>query len=150
MKAEGLSGIAARMLDLRYVGQGYELAVNASGNFVEEFHREHEVRYGYSDRERPVEVVNARVRMIAKAEEIRLPRFEVQTGDGRQAVLGPKRIFYDGTWCKGTLYDRALLRAGDTFCGPAIVTEYSATTFVPPATEVGVDEFLNLVIQISD
>ena len=43
-------------------GQAYELSVPSSGDFVAAFHRAHEVRYGYHDVKRAVEIVNLRVR----------------------------------------------------------------------------------------
>ncbi len=69
MNAEGLAAVAFRSLDVRYAGQGYELAVEWSSDFVSRFHQLHEQRYGYADAHRPIEVVNARVRMIAATEQ---------------------------------------------------------------------------------
>jgi N-methylhydantoinase A len=139
---------ALRTADMRYVGQGYELNVPWSGDAVAHFHRLHEERYGYSDARRPVEVVNARVRIVSPAEELVLEPAEVREGDGSQAALKEKRIYCAGDWRVGKVYDRALLRAGDCFPGPAIIAEYSATTFLPPGVRAQVDEWLNLVIEL--
>jgi N-methylhydantoinase A len=133
---EGLTGVAVRSLDLRYTGQGYELNLDWSADFVNRFHKLHERRYGYSDRERPVQVVNARVRMIAVTEKPVEEREDMRPGDGKQALLA------DG------IYDRAQLHAGDRFAGPAVIAEYSATTFLPGNTEACVDEWGNLVIEV--
>jgi N-methylhydantoinase A len=46
------------------------------------------------------------------------------------------------------VYQREKLTPGDAFAGPAVVTEYSATTFVPPRYRVEVDGFLNMVIDV--
>jgi N-methylhydantoinase A len=46
------------------------------------------------------------------------------------------------------VYDRARLQAGDRFVAPAIVVEYSATTFITPGSNAYVDEYMNLVIEI--
>jgi len=146
---EGLRGAATRSLDLRYAGQGFELAVPWSKNFVAEFHRLHEQRYGYADFERDVEVVNARVRMTARTEELPLERFELQDGDARQAIVASKQVYFEGEWQPANLYDRARLRAGDRFRGTAVIAEYSATTFVPPECRIGVDEYLNMIIEVS-
>ncbi|MBV8827655.1 MAG: hydantoinase/oxoprolinase family protein [Acidobacteriaceae bacterium] len=148
MRAEGFAPRLVRLLDVRYMGQGYELTVPESAAFVEDFHREHERRYGYADRERAVEIVNARVRAVVESEEFPMPQFEMRNGDARQAVIGKTSTYHEGEWHDTTIYDRAELFAGDVFNGPAVVTEYSATTFVPPGAEVRVDKFLNLVIQI--
>jgi N-methylhydantoinase A len=73
---------------------------------------------------------------------------EVRDGDGSQAVVKSRRIFFDGEWLESKVYDRALLRAGDRFTGPGLITEYSATTVVLPGWSVCVDRMGNLVIAI--
>jgi N-methylhydantoinase A len=46
------------------------------------------------------------------------------------------------------VYDRARLRWGASFSGPAIVEQWDSTTVVPPGAAVDVDEYLNLVIRV--
>jgi N-methylhydantoinase A len=141
-------GEGERSLDLRYEGQGYELNVPWSGDFVARFHEVHRQRYGYSDSKRPIEIVNVRVRTIqttSREEETSEP---LQAGNGEQAVKRLKQIYFDGAWQTGKVYARDLLKAGDTFPGPAVIVEYSATTFVEPGAKVSVDGFRNLVIEL--
>lgn len=133
------AGVGLRSVDVRYAGQGYELAVDWSDMFVESFHREHERRYGYSDVKRPVQVVNVRVRMVKRCDEIALERHEWCDGDGSTALL--KRAPHP-------TYDRARLRAGECVAGPAVIVEYSATTFLPVGATAQVDEFLNLMVTV--
>ena len=45
------------------------------------------------------------------------------------------------------LYDRASLRAGNRFAGPAIVTQLDATTLVPPGWTVEVHSSASLVLR---
>ncbi len=137
-----------RSVDLRYVGQGYEISVDWDGDSTERFHREHERRYGYADRKRRVEAVTIRLRSVLRSETPVIREQERVGSDGQQAVLGEKQIYCDGQWVTGRVYQRETLRAGDVFPGPAIVTEYSATTFVPPGCRVEVDGFLNMVIDV--
>jgi N-methylhydantoinase A len=146
MKAEGLTGVAVRSLDVRYRGQGYELATDWSEDFVPQFHRLHEQRYGYSDTERPVEIVNARVRMIAATEPLQSERKAPLKGDGKQAIIKDKSIYYENQPVKAAVYDRSRLNTGDRFCGPAVIVEYSATTFLPPRSTAAVDEYTNIII----
>lgn len=145
---EGLDPIAVRTVDLHYAGQGYELAVNWGSDFVEHFHQEHQRRYGYADRQRPVEVVNVRVRMIAATEERPIERFEWQDGNGQKAAICSKTVYFGNRQWAAVVYSRERLRAGDAFIGPAVIMEYSATTFVPPDCTVKVDALLNLVIDV--
>ncbi len=150
LQAEALSGVPARSLDLRYAGQGYELNVDWCSDYVAEFHRRHEQRYGYSDRARPVEVVNLRVKMIAGTGGSPLPGSSPSCA-GRPVRLAPfsrKPIFFEGNWVNGALYNRAQLQPGDRFGGPAVIVEYSATTFLPPGCSAIVDEHDNLIIEV--
>jgi N-methylhydantoinase A len=149
MKAEGLNAAAMRTLDMRYVGQGYELNINWTSDFVSRFHQAHELRYGYSDSRHPVEVVNVRVRMIAATQPIPFPRRRLRRRNGRQAIMSKHSVFYQGRSLRSLVYDRALLRAGDEFSGPALVVEYSATTFVPPRCNLKVDAWENLAIDVA-
>lgn len=148
MRAEGLSGVATRSLDLRYAGQGYELTVNWGENFVENFHEAHERHYGYADRQRPVEIVNVRVRLTAATEPVPMRTGCKGDGNSARAIVKLKQIFYEGRWREGSVYDRSQLRPGDRVHGPAAVVEYSATTFVPPGAEFSVDNYENLSIEV--
>jgi N-methylhydantoinase A/oxoprolinase/acetone carboxylase beta subunit len=62
---------------------------------------------------------------------------EVRPGNGRQALLA------------NDLYDRMQLHAGDRFAGPAVIVEYSATTYVPDGGVACVDALGNLVIEVA-
>ena len=148
MAEEMLEGSCARSLDLRYAGQGYELNVDWCEDFVAAFHRLHEQRYGYADRERVVEVVNLRVRMQSRTSAVELKRYEMRAGDGCQAVLKRKPIRFDGKRCEAVVYQRDGLRCGDRFSGPAVIVEYSATTFLPPGSAATVDQYRNLILDV--
>jgi N-methylhydantoinase A len=141
-------GEGQRSLDLRYAGQGYELNVPWSADFVARFHDLHHQRYGYSDEKRPVEIVNARVRTIQATTPIEERSEALHPGDGEQAVTRLKQIYCTGAWREGKVYARDRLQPGDTFQGAAVIVEYSATTFVEPGAQVTVDQFRNLVIEI--
>ncbi|MFZ0635225.1 MAG: hydantoinase/oxoprolinase family protein [Candidatus Acidiferrales bacterium] len=149
MKAENLAGVALRSLDIRYVGQGYELNIEAGKNLGARFHAAHQRRYGYSDATRPVEVVNLRVRTVARTRPIRFPREKLRRGDGKKAILKKKPVYFDGKVHSSPVYDRSRLAPGDRFAGPAIVTEYSATSVIPPLCRVQVDQWSNLVIEVN-
>ena len=64
--------------DLRYRGQSFELTVPLGGELAERFHRAHEERYGYADREREVELVAVRTAEVVPGPELELP--ERRTG----------------------------------------------------------------------
>ena len=58
-------------------------------------------------------------------------------------------MIFEGKKTKGRVYERELLRAGDRFRGPAVVTELSATTVVPPGAVCRVDGRGNLVVEVA-
>jgi N-methylhydantoinase A len=148
MRAEGLTAMSFPFADVRYVGQAYELTVPYNDDFATAFNSVHEQRYGYSDAARPLEVVNVRLRMVASTEPLSEHRLAIRAGTGQDAIVGEKQIFWEGQWRSGMLYDRARLQPGDRFTGLAVITEYSATTFVPPEATVTVDDLANLIIEV--
>jgi N-methylhydantoinase A len=140
-------------LDMRYLGQSYELTVHYSGSLndaILEFHAAHQVRFGYSDPDEPVQIVNARVKAFGRAEqpEISLTRYE------QESLVTPDRtrevVFAgdDGAVTHRTgIYDRGNLSAGARVNGPAIVTQYDTTTVLPPGWSALVDQAGNLVAE---
>ncbi len=150
MRAEGFSGLELRLerwLDLHYVGQAYELSVRLGPNYLRDFHRAHERRYGYADPARPAEIVNVRVRMSGGTPKPSLRRERASGANARAAMAGTRRSIFAGRALDPALYERAKLRPGNRFRGPAIVGEYSATTLVPPGWRARVDAFGNLILE---
>ena len=145
---EGIEGHFFRSVDLRYRGQGYELNIPYGPDMVSAFHSLHERRYGFANHDRPVDIVNIRVRIAAPAEAFNPPRQEIVEGDGSSAIVGTRNVYFDGKPHSTRLYERDALHAGDTFAGPAIISEYSSATILPPGDVLRVDAFKNLVIEV--
>lgn len=148
LREQGFVGEAAHSVDLRYVGQGYELNVPFGTAHLDHFHTLHRKRYGYASASTPVEVVNVRVRVTVQNAPVDLPQTPFVPGDGAQAILKTRPIYFEGAWQTSTVYQREQLRAGDRFSGPALIAEYSSTTVVPPGCVTQVDTFGNLVIEV--
>jgi N-methylhydantoinase A len=150
MRGEGLSGSAVqvfRSLDMRYAGQSYELNVPFAGNFVSAFHRAHEKRFGYFDRARTCEVVNIRARFAGRTAKLELPKLAGGGLSPSAALVKRAAVRFHGRPQRTAVYDRSQLRAGNRVPGPAIVTEYSATTVIPPAWAGRVDRNGNLILE---
>jgi N-methylhydantoinase A len=152
-RAEGWRGALhyERSLDLRYRGQGYELNVPAADNATARFHHEHQRRYGYHHAGREIELVTLRLRA-----SLRTP--PLASGVGRRVaqklparVLPAERaaVIFDDRSVSTPVFERGDLVLGRSMKGPAIITEYSATTVIPPGKKFWVDKSDNLVIQIS-
>lgn len=150
MRAEGFSSTALqilRSLDMRYAGQSYDLAVPFAGDFVAAFHRAHEIRYGYFDRTRACEVVNIRARFTGRTPKPTLPKLRPGGPSAARALVAKSQVLFDGRRNLTAVYDRSLLRCGNRISGPAIVTEYSATSLIPPAWSGRVDRIGNLILE---
>ena len=141
-----------RELDLRYVGQSTELVVTEPRSLeqaVDAFHARHEARYGFAARRDPVEIVTARVVAIGTTPKPRLVETAAPARRAPEArALRERRDVFDGTTFADTpVFNRALLRPGDAFDGPAVVEQYDATTYIAPAWSARVDGFGNLVLE---
>jgi N-methylhydantoinase A len=151
---DGLGGVAQRSVDLRYRRQAYELNVEynpqSPADSIQKFHELHRQRYGFLDEARAMEIVNVRLRMSAAGESYRPSRREAVPGDGRAACYAERAVYFDGGFRPTRFYRRERLAPGDAIQGPAMVTEYTAATLVPPECEVQVDRFGNLVIAVGE
>ena len=152
-----------RSLDLRYRGQGYELNVPAGDkddrdkdNVTARFHAEHQRRYGYHHAGREIELVTLRLRASLPTPQ---PQSQTQHKVARQQTArktSTKRVppverapvFFDGKAVTTPMFERGSLIPGRLMRGPAVITEYSATTVIPPGKSFWVDAAENLLIQI--
>ena len=146
--AEGLEGKSLRSADLRYSGQGYELNIPFGSEMTEAFHSMHKRRYGFASEARALEIVNVRVRLVAAADAFEPSSQTVSEGDGTAALVGTRAVYFDGLPHETRIYERDTLHAGDVFAGPAIISEYSSATILPPGDLLRVDCFGNLVIEV--
>jgi N-methylhydantoinase A len=134
----------ARSVDVRYRGQGYELNIAFGKKLFDEFHAEHRRRYGYSHPGREVELVTLRLRTRLAA-----GRIDAKAGNERRLAAA---VEYGPVWFEGKkrakILERGALLPGKRHLGPAVVTEYSATTVVPPGKAFWLDKTENLMIQM--
>ncbi|MGH9602498.1 MAG: hydantoinase/oxoprolinase family protein, partial [Terriglobales bacterium] len=133
----------ARSVDVRYRGQGYELSVPFTSALLRRFHQEHQRRYGYSHPKREVELVTLRLRAMIPARAVGL-RAEA----GKKQAAGTAPVYFEGTFRPTYIYDRSSLVAGKRYAGPAVITEYSATSVVPPGMRFRVDSAGNLILDV--
>lgn len=131
LEAEGIDlgqALVERHVDARYRGQSFELEVPSEG-WVRAFHRAHRERYGYAREENVVEAVTARVRVRIPAPALEPP---LPPSGGRSHPSRDQEVIVDGRRLRAPMVDRSALGAGDRVEGPALVLEYSSTTWCPP------------------
>jgi N-methylhydantoinase A len=135
-------------VDVRYPGQGYELNVPFTRQLMKSFQSEHKRRYGYSYSDRGVELVTLRLRATIKSGQA--TNLRVKTTSSRGQRTSPERapVLFGGRKISTAIYARELLPPGKKYSGPAVVTEYSATTVVPKGKRFGLDRSGNLVIEV--
>ena len=137
-----------RSLDMRYVGQGFELSLPNTPDFASMFHVAHKQRYGYADESRPTEVVTARIRAVSRTKKPPLDS-SANTGNGGPSSLEPakQKMVFDGNPVDAPVIRRNNLSPGETTQGPALIIEYSTTTVIPPDWKLTVDDWHNLIIE---
>jgi N-methylhydantoinase A len=146
-----------RWLDLRYVGQNFELPVPVPEETWRDgeleplrrrFLDEHERVYGFAAADEPVQVVNARLVGRGLAEPPVLARLPRGPAAPPPAPVGRRRVWVDDArgFVPCPVYARAPLRAGQRLAGPAVVEQFDATTFLLPGQEAAVDDLGFLVI----
>ena len=130
LTAQGLAPGTAKFLpsvDLRFVGQSYEVNVPFSAVVEGSFRREHRRRYGYASRTEPLEVVAVRLTALV-ARPKSFPRVHAR----RTAPSASRRALFDDGWTDARVWRRDGLPLGFHSEGPAIIEEDQATTLVPP------------------
>jgi N-methylhydantoinase A len=150
--AEGWRGALryARSLDLRYCGQGYELNVPTGTDLIPRFHDAHQQRYGYHHAGREIEIVTLRLHAT-----LRTPHPKLDSRSTRRAGLSPRfvpvervPVIFHGRVLTTPVYERTELPSHRKLIGPAVITEYSATTIVPPQKAFRFDTHANLIIEV--
>ncbi len=135
-----------RRLDVRYVGQSYEVTIPLKADFLALFHSEHSRLYGYSNTSWPVELVNVRLAVFGRVDKAQMIPAEDSGISPEQAIVEKSKIYFDGHWFVAPIYQRTRLLPGNCFRGPALVVEMSATTVVSPAFEAKVDAYGNIIM----
>lgn len=145
-RAEGWSGSPRlqRSVDVRYRGQGFELNVPLTPKLLADFHALHQQRYGYSHPVRETELVTLRLCATVPS-KMKLPRMAAGAS-GARGTGAP--VFFDGRAHATSIIARESLVVGRKMAGPAIVTEYSATTVIPPGHRFHLDRAGNMVIAV--
>jgi len=138
-------------LDMRHVGQNFELAValpERLDDLGDRFLDAHEFAYGFRNPEDPVEIVN--LRLTAKARLYRAPQAELPPADGLPAPRERRLVRFAGrAFAETPVYDRAGLGAGSRIAGPAVIEQLDATAIVHPGDTAAVDTYGNLTIRIA-
>lgn len=147
LRAEGFDGDALRIersLDVRYVGQSYEIGVPVSPSYRQDFDSAHARLYGYANPVRATEIVNLRLVATGVTVKPPLPAACIE----RSAPAAPDHTAparFGGRRVSTAFYRWDALPGGSVGEGPAVVAGAQATAVVPPGFRFRIDEWGNLV-----
>ncbi|MCG9131951.1 hydantoinase/oxoprolinase family protein [Candidatus Poribacteria bacterium] len=166
MEAEGFTPDQLkieRSLDIRYEGQSYELNIpfpaqlaswklakqkteTGAHALIQKFHAVHDQRFGYARTDAPVEIVNLRLTATGETDKLPIRPLPLADADPSEAFIVQNGVVFEGEALRTDFYRREMLQPGNQITGPAIVTEFSATTVIPPNFSAVVDAYQNLVL----
>ena len=148
-----------RSADMRYVGQGHEVAVMLPDGVLSAEHLSrvsklfsdaYRALYGREGPDVPLEVINWRVVASGPRPELnlKLPTNRRREGNARR---GFRRAYFPepGEYIETAVYDRYALDVGMEFIGPGIVEERESTLIVGARGKARVDERLNIVVELN-
>jgi N-methylhydantoinase A len=143
-----------RALDMRYVGQNFELLVPAPAALEPDalrraFLAEHACVYGHSADDDAIQVVSYRLTALGEPGALTLPpRPAASDPSPKAARVGERPVYFDetGDFVTTPVYRRERLQAGHRLEGPAIVEQMDSTTVLLPGQWAAVDAQGNLLI----
>jgi N-methylhydantoinase A len=150
-------------LDIRYVGQSFELTVPvpdlesqqplAGARLIHDFHTAHRQRFSYDSEDQLVEIVNLRLKAIGHTAKPHFSRQPEGDLNPRAAQAGYKQVYFADVGSAAArpmptaLYERPRLKPGNIILGPAVVFQLDTTTLLPPGWSATVDGWGNLVLE---
>lgn len=145
----------ARSADLRYLGQFHEVEVavpagvltaESVATAIENFHRKHHQLYTFSMPWQGVELLTFRLQATTPRAPFELRRVATAEDDASTAIKRRRTCWFEGGPVDTPVYDGALLAAGHTLAGPAIIEETTTTVVVPSRYDCRVDDRKNYIL----
>jgi N-methylhydantoinase A len=142
--------VIERFLDMRYLGQSYELSQPFSPNLLADFHNQHRRVYGHARPEAPLEIVNLRVRATGKVSPPAIPSLPMGEADPGDALIEWRPVILSQGSFNLPFYRGEALRPGNQVNGPAVVVRSDTTILVGISDAAEVDPFGNVLITIGN
>jgi N-methylhydantoinase A/oxoprolinase/acetone carboxylase beta subunit len=148
---EGVSpehAVITPTVDVRYVGQSFDLNVPLNPQFRQEFDRIHQERYGYCQEDAPIEIVNVRVRAIGQVTPPSLTATSVGSTDATSAKGEERPVVLSHGIQAVPHYWGNRLRPGHEVSGPAILVLDDTTVYLGPDDHAKMDAYSNILIAV--
>ena len=140
--------VIMRIVDVRYVGQSFDLEVPLTAKFRLEFDRVHHERYGYCQSSTPIEIVNVRVRAIGPITPPSISKDPLGAPDASSARWEERPIVLSGGVQPVPHYWGNHMRPGHEISGPAILVLEDTTVFLGSTDQAKIDAYSNIVIDV--
>ena len=140
--------IITRTVDIRYVGQSFDLNVPLTSQFRQDFDRVHHECYGYSQQETPIEIVNVRVRAIGRVTPPLIPKNPLGSTDSSSAKWEERLVVLSQGIRLVPHYWGNCLRPGHEIPGPAIVVMDDTTVYLGSTDHAKLDVYSNILIDV--
>jgi N-methylhydantoinase A len=152
--------VLRRAVDMRYIGQNYELTVPLPGgalgpaeidDLLQAFYRVHERTYGYYAEAEPVQLVTFRVEALGQVPKAELKEYPAGRTNLAAALVETRQVYLgkvDGGFVSCPVYRRQGLQPGDQLAGPAIVEQMDTTALILPGQQATVDRWGTIVISL--
>jgi N-methylhydantoinase A len=145
-----------RSLEMRYLGQNYELELPIGfERFTEQtirqlwdsFHDAHHARFGFSIPREIIEIVNFSATAVSITDK---PAFlEIGKAEDAPVPAASREVMFADGRRTTPIYRREDLRHGHRIAGPAVIEEAASVTVINPRQELSVDAYGNLLIEIA-
>ena len=148
-------------VDMRHVGQGYEISVPlpdldpADPGFVAElvsrFHANYVALYGRAVTGTDAEIITWRIRASGPKSTVSLVGLRGEAGAVRDPRKGSRPVFFSelGKYVETPVYDHYALLPGVPIEGPAIIEQRESTVVMGPNATASLDEQHNLIMLLS-
>jgi N-methylhydantoinase A len=153
----GLQECLESAIDMRYVGQNFELAIPVpqgqelppSDWLRSAFLEAHQRKYGHHDPAAAIEIVNARLSARKTRASAKLTTSAPAQYSPAANSRGTRPVWFGADQpTETTFIDRADLVPGTALDGPLVVTQFDATTLVPPGSRLLLGECGSLQIEV--
>ena len=147
-----------RYLDIRYVGQSYELLIPFPTSGIKDskelqtlittdFETAHQQRFGYSDSSQKIEVVNVRLKAILPS-TTQIPTAHISKSSSIGMPIDERPIFFQSTSLMTPIYQRSDIQLEQNIKGPALITQFDTSIPVFPGWVANKDELDNLTLEV--
>ena len=143
--------------DCRYEHQNYELTIKIDKGKLNEsdlddlkkaFGNAHEHAYGYQDKERPVQIVNYRVRAVGLSDKPEVDHIQERSASvPKENEVRQVRFEKQCKFIETPVYLRDDLPSDCVLQGPAIIEQMDSTCVIPPGWTALSDQYGNILVE---